>query len=133
MRHDDASSRERARSTKGTVLALLGVFAFALAISCGRHPSRPFDAERWREEYNRNEESTVRFEMLDDLCTTHLRPGVSRQAVVRLLGEPDLERWSDRRPFPGWVLGLDRSGGYLDLVGLQIEFSKDGRVVRVHR
>jgi hypothetical protein len=49
-----------------------------------------FSSQRWRDEGTRNDErSKVRYAMLESLERDHLRPGMMRDAVRKLLGPPD--------------------------------------------
>jgi hypothetical protein len=64
------------------VLSVVAASAF-FALGRGEWTTEPFDARQWRE---RPEE---RGRMADDLLQSELEIGMSRTAVVRLLGEPD--------------------------------------------
>ena len=46
-----------------------------------------FDTTRWKA--NGDCRNHVRLHMLDDLQSNHVRPGISRAAVLDLLGQPD--------------------------------------------
>lgn len=72
---------------------------------------------------------TVRAGMGADLRDRVLRPGLSRRAVLDLLGPPDNADWRISRT---WSYGLGTVlGGRIDPSDLQLRFDANGRLLRV--
>jgi hypothetical protein len=76
------------------VLLMLGppllVIGSSWASSFGEYLHRvPFDSARWQDRTLVKAPDPIRTRMVDDLLAEHAFSGVPREAVVRLLGEPD--------------------------------------------
>lgn len=99
---------------------------------------RPFDAQVWRSApYDRN---SPRGKMTRDLIRHHLRSGMSRAEVVRLLGEPQEARRFAGSPLvekPGYEQAREVltyplgawSGFRMDMDLLDVAFDEQGRVI----
>lgn len=81
-----------------------------------------FDAELWQAQRGSNERRNPRAGMVGDLLREHLRVGMSRAEVLRLLGEPDYrDRLSDV-----YELGVSPVG--VDDEYLVVDYDDTGRV-----
>ena len=49
----------------------------------------PFDSQTWKQTPSEFSLQSVRLRMANDLVSTHLRDGMTREEVVGMLGEPD--------------------------------------------
>lgn len=95
----DTPRNGRSRRSQSFAVALLVTLlvtllvALALLLRLSRQESAsdsssasiPFDRQNWA---SADPEDGQREEMLDDLQERHLRPGITRQEVLQLLGEP---------------------------------------------
>lgn len=62
------------------------------AVVARRSSPPPFDREKWIAGYNNFEMRKMRNAMVTDLISHHLKPGMSRRDIKRLLGSPTHER-----------------------------------------
>ena len=81
---------------------------------------RPFDATIWASSDARDNR---RWEMVDDLQSQYLKPGVSRGTVRKLLG---FEFSGEQSPRFSYPIGNDLG----DTIDLVIDFDKAGRLLR---
>ena len=88
---------------------------------------RRFDRAVWLRNRSCDAENNPRARMYDDLARNHLRRGMSRAAVRRLLGEPAPGRAAAVLEYP---LGY-ASGFKIDCDYLYVEFDRSGRLRRV--
>jgi len=108
------------------VLLMIGVAKFLenKYFSSGRD----FDSAQWQawgRQFSCFDGGTPRLDMVDDLRTNHLRIGMRRAAVIKLLGPPDY-KWSARE--------LEYAlGGDIDCEYLEVSFDKRGTLWLVER
>ena len=84
----------------------------------------PFDRKVWLA-YEKNKDGNIRKRMFHDLRRRHLRPGMSRNEVLRLLGKPTREDGDHL----DYYLGPDALD--IDTNELILELDASGCVVRV--
>jgi hypothetical protein len=85
----------------------------------------PFDSEKWRA--GRGDYDTdIRKRMYRDLTNNHIKGNMSKNEVLKLLGEPEL-RYDNKFDY---YLGPDAIG--IDTNELVIEFDKRGRLKRFY-
>ncbi len=85
---------------------------------------QPFDRELWLS-YDKSSDPRIRAHMYDDLRKNHLKIGMSRKEVLKLLGKPAL----DHSGILYYDLGPDAIG--IDTDRLVIELDESGRIKRV--
>ena len=116
------------RCGHGRLLRVLMVVSLAVAgYGCGRPKETvPFQSTVWQETVG------VRHKMIDDLKENHLTVGMSRESIIRLLGEPhyELDATEVYRPMPGvkWFLyyTLDcRELGAFECAYFVVDLSED--------
>lgn len=95
------------RKVAGIILALVLMGGVAVVVSpdlrlaaCavfGNDPfnDRVFDEDLWKHSADTEDVSNPRGPMVDDLIANHLRPGMTRQEVTALLGDPDFDTKGD--------------------------------------
>lgn len=83
-----------------------------------------FDRAVWTSETAIYEESYPRLAMLDDV-RARLEPGMSREAVVDLLGPPTETPYFADHDLVYW-LGQERSGVSVDSAWLVVDFAETG-------
>ena len=115
------------------VLVAVVVVAFAGIRSCNNRldpfSGRTFDRELWHHFHENDDPDNPRASMVASLKSKHLRPGLSRQQVTNLLGEPDVAKTPEMYEYN---LGM-WSGFRIDYDGLQIYFDAQGQLTRVQR
>jgi hypothetical protein len=79
-----------------TLFKTLLVIGFSLLASCDSQTQ--FDRDTWLRNNDMQAQRNPRSSMVDDLLQHHLRPGLSRNAVVQLLGTPYKEGVEPRLP-----------------------------------
>jgi hypothetical protein len=72
------------------------MFFLLLAVSCSESSS--FDREVWMQHPDVNDRYNPRLRMVQDVIKNHLNPGMSRMAVIDLLGIPYKEGLEVRLP-----------------------------------
>ena len=100
---------------------LLGVLAWAGAGMMSDN-SR-FDAETWKSGANRAK-SNPRYEMADAVVKQQIKPGMTREQVVALLGPPDRQQADNY----SYLIGAGDLG--VDGEGVVVAFDGQGRVTR---
>jgi SmpA / OmlA family len=88
---------------------------------------RSFDREVWHQFHSNDDPDNPRASMVESLQRSYLHPGLTRQQVVQLLGEPDLDESLNMSEYN---LGM-WSGFRMDYDGLQVYFDKQGRLTCV--
>lgn len=83
-----------------------------------------FDRAVWHKFHNNHEPDNPRASMSKDLRRRYLRQGLTKQEVVKLLGEPDMNKSDNMYEYN---LGM-WSGFRIDYDGLQIHFDAEGRL-----
>lgn len=111
----------------GAVLGGVAAFWVACSPSPGDEPLE-FTPAAWAAAGTTCPEDRQR--MVDDLLRRETLVGLDRVAVVRLLGAPTAENWSETYPHPGWDCGL-YGGSFGDSTGLIVSFGADGLADRV--
>ena len=118
---------------KRVVLACVIVLAFIGVQKCltANTPfdDRLFDSALWKSATHKFERDNPRGQMYDDLRHHYLKKGLDKQAVLNLLGPPDIK--SDDSLF-NYNLGM-WSGFRIDYDTLNIAFNSKGKVARVYR
>ncbi len=103
------------------VALLVGLVTFLVVTS--RRDA--FDAELWQAQRGKDERHNPRGGMVVDLLQTHLRVGMSRTEVRRLLGEPDQRHGSS----DVYELGVSPYG--IDFEYLLIDYDSAGQVTQL--
>lgn len=117
LRVFEQSPKPGERVARGTTVQLL-----VLDVS-DPFGGREFDRHVWLT-HPECDPDNPRARMYADLAKNHLRPGMTREAVQVLLGEPDTAEGD-------WPLGF-ASGFGVDCDFLHVEFDRTGRLVRVY-
>jgi hypothetical protein len=102
---------------------LVGAIMFA-SLFAPPFEERPFSQDIWLANHNNPDPLNPRVEMADDLMKHHLRKGMSRRDVLRLLGRPD--RLDEQRRV-SYHIGMQ--GFVTDPGQLEVEFDTKGTVV----
>jgi hypothetical protein len=84
-----------------------------------------FDAQRWAAERGNLDRPSVRAGMVGELREKHLRPGMARSDVRRLLGEPDVSA----EQTDTWYLGRSRVGPSFER--WQVTFDAQDRLLTI--
>ena len=88
-----------------------------------------FDSTAWKSYHGDSKETNRRSAMLPDLKKL-LRPGMSRQEIVELLGEPEDDQSSAATRPARWTYWLGQSPYGLDEDYFVIEFDAGGRLAK---
>jgi hypothetical protein len=110
------------------ILIGVGGATALLALAAGGYMATTagsFDSERWKAQRNSAARENPRAGMLGNL-KDRLRPGMTRDEVVALLGEPEAKEKEDTR----YVYDLGASAFGVDYEYYVVEFDADGKVVR---
>lgn len=81
-----------------TVLALIFGYQVAKFLFPEYVFSDKFDSEVWIDNSDLTDGNNPRFYMTDDLIKNHLKPGMHRDSILLLLGQPYKEEIGDRIP-----------------------------------
>jgi hypothetical protein len=87
---------------------------------------RSFDRDVWHQFHGKDAPDNPRASMVASLQRSYLHSGLTRDQVVALLGEPDMEK---RPEMYEYNLGM-WSGFRVDYDGLQVHFDPQGRLIR---
>jgi len=90
---------------------------------------RKFDSTVWKSFHMNMDHDNPRGQMIDDLFNNHLRKGLPKEEITKLLGEPDFEV-SDN--FISYNLGM-WSGFRMDYDSLDLEFDNSGKLLKCYR
>ena len=110
-------------------VAVGGVISFIiLSYPIWHNPfnDRSFDEETWHAYHNILDPDNPRGNMADDLRKNHLRRGMAKEEVIKLLGEPESEKSSQVFQYN---LGM-WSGIRFDYDTLDIYFDSSGRLTK---
>lgn len=85
---------------------------------------RRFDRQLWLAQHESTDPDNPRGQMADDLRQRHLSPGMARERVLELLGEPDFEKTPAvfKYNLGAW------SGFRIDYDSLDVHFDGTGRL-----
>ncbi|HEY4309515.1 MAG TPA: hypothetical protein VGN12_08695 [Pirellulales bacterium] len=126
MPHAPKTRRRWYQFSLGTMLLIAGVCLAALAWHVYQERSEAFNSESWRDPIM--VERGVRLKMADGLIARGTLHGMSRSAVVEMLGEPPPPEY-----FRDWDivyrLGMERRYMSIDSEWLVIRLGSDGRVI----
>ncbi len=116
---------------------LLGALCIVIIVSWGAlvlidyidtpFDNRDFDHELWIRNYDNYHPDNPRAEMIADLIENHLRPGMTKSEVIKLLGKPD--RRNERR-FISYLVGMQ--GFAADPGQLEFEFNDENKVTKFY-
>lgn len=95
---------------------------------------RPFEAAAWKSA-RVVDDDTPRCAMIEDLLKNHLRAGMTRAEVVKLLGPatemPKGRGWATKGTF--LVYGLGRCPGSIDIDELRVSFDESGALEKAEK
>lgn len=89
--------------------------------------NRAFDRELWIINYDNYHPDNPRAEMIYDLKRNHLRAGMTRGEVIKLLGKPDRR---NKRHFISYLIGMQ--GFVADPGQLEFELNDENRVIKFY-
>lgn len=110
------------------LFALFYAYVFFVVLDCP-FDNKDFDKTTWVQFDNSNDPDNPRGEMYEDLIENNLSKGMSKKEVIDLLGQPD---YKSEEYFLSYNLGA-WSGFRIDYDSLDLEFDKDGKLVKFYR
>src|SRR5688572_7954485 len=113
--------RNSRRFSLRTLLLLIAIAAIAL-FGLRWFRGQAFDRNVWHQFHENDEPDNPRYSMVKSLQRSYLHPGLTREQVIELLGEPDVAKSPDMYEYN---LGM-WSGFRIDYDGLQVHFDSQG-------
>ena len=103
---------------------LIGLLTILQAVSCSTN--QKFDSDKWQQKGVDWWMMDVREKMIDDLIQSDTLIGLTKNEIVELLGEPEVEREAEFEYLIREKYGTDIDPEYIS--NLRIAFDKDGYV-----
>jgi hypothetical protein len=110
------------------VVFSVGLGAAGLGAYVWSTRAEAFDQQRWRE---CDVTTSTRAAMAEDLVRSGRLIGLSKDDVVRLLGEPNASRYCPRAEF-GFALGAERGFVSIDSEWMCLRLGPKGKVIEVY-
>lgn len=108
------------------IIVCLGIFVFINYFDTP-FDNRVFDRELWIRNYDNYHPDNPRAEMIYDLTKNHLRAGMTKGEVIKLLGKPDRR---NKRHFISYLIGMQ--GFVADPGQLEFELNDENRVIKFY-
>lgn len=104
-------------------LLSLGVIILVGFLLKGNITHQQFDSEKWKNWTNSESEWSLRWDMMNSLRTNYELKGMTKNEIIKLLGEPETQTPDEF----GYNLGYSKRG--INTGRLTIKFGKDSKVI----